>query len=220
MKWIAGFFTLIFLSASMAAFPQESVPESDIIKNPALLSTAQPHDVVYGDLDAPVRLVEYASLSCSHCKGFHEEILSKIKDSVIASGKAVLIYRHFPLNRPGFRAAQLVQCIKDDAMKKRFIDALFMTQSDWAYNSEWADEATEPQALEKIVTIARIGGMDEAQIEACMNNEEEEQALLARMIEASRDLNISGTPTLFINGEKFNLAKTVDNIERAVEDAR
>src|SRR5689334_18125026 len=84
-----------------------AVPASPEI---AALLAVQPNDHVLGKPDAPITLLEYASLTCPHCAHFDTEVLPKLKEKWIDTGKVKLIYRDFPLDDAALKAAQLAEC--------------------------------------------------------------------------------------------------------------
>jgi hypothetical protein len=89
---------------------------------------AEPSEQTLGDPDAPVTIIEYASLTCPHCAQFHNEVLPDLKERYIETGKVQLIYRDFPLDERALMAAALAHCAGPDRYFG-FLDVLFETQS-------------------------------------------------------------------------------------------
>lgn len=147
---------------------------------------------VMGNPQAQVTLTEFASLTCPHCADFHQNYLPAIKKDFIDTGKVKLVFNDFPLDRLAYVAAMLPRC----AGEKRyfgFLEVLFRNQQTWA----WAQSPRDP-----LLNIARLGGISEADFDACLNNKE----LLAGMEKSARqatiDHNVESTPTFLINGKK------------------
>jgi protein-disulfide isomerase len=161
---------------------------------PAQLLSVLDSDVVMGNVDAPITIVEYASLSCSHCAAFHETVVPQLKKTYIDTGKAKYVLRNFPLNGPAFRGALLMNCI-DDSQYYAFAEVLFAQQDKWAFSGDFVD------SLRK---IAALGGYSEKDFNACMANEGAKKEVLARVKHADEVLNIASTPTIFINGERID----------------
>ena len=166
-------------------------------------------DIIYGSEDAAVTIIEYASYGCSHCANFFVNIVSQLKEKYIASGKVRLILRDFPLDEPSLRASQLVHCTPVE-QKKEFIDTLFKTQTEWAYNKEFL------QNLEKIT--AKLG-MSQGIFQECVKNDVMEGKILKSRVEAYQYFNINSTPSLIINGQKYvgnikfaDIASYIDNL--------
>ena len=162
-------------------------------KTPDELLTVQQSDVVMGKADAPMTLVEYASLSCSHCATFHKDVLPGLKEKFIDTGKAKYILRNFPLNGPAFRGALLMDCVADEQYYA-FADVLFAQQDKWAFSGDFVGNLRK---------IAALGGYGNTEFDACMANEAGEKELLARTQHANAVLNIQSTPTLFVNGDRM-----------------
>ncbi len=192
-----------------AADPMSEEKEYD--KNSKLLTEAQDLDIVYGDEDAPVTIIEYASLSCSHCANFHKTVMPSLKKKYFDTGKAKLIYRHYPLNPPALRAAQIVECVDTLEKKHKFVDALFKSQSEWAYKN------SEKDFLDKIKLLADIGGISSERFDACTSDKDLEDKVLAGQLKAGQELQVSSTPSVFINSEKFVGAKTVEAMSAAID---
>ncbi len=166
-----------------------------------------PFELIYGNASAPVTMVEYASLSCSHCGNFHKSVFPVLKKQYIDSGKVRFIFRSFPLNLSALKAAVLVACAPDEK-KSAFINVLFKTQDDWAYEREFQN---------KIKTIATLGGLSEEAFNACMANQGIEDSIVASRLLAARQLAVSSTPTFFINGVKFEGERTVPGFAQAID---
>jgi protein-disulfide isomerase len=171
-------------------------------------------DIIYGQADAPVIVVEYASLSCTHCASFAVDGFPKLKSEYIDNGKVKFIHRDFPLNQPALTASMLALCIAhDNAAHKTaryydFIKALFKTQDSWAFTGNFVD---------KLRSIAKLDGMSDARFEACLKDKALQEKILKSRLEASRALQIQSTPTFLINGETINGYSGYDEVKKLVE---
>jgi len=149
-------------------------------------------DMVLGSPDAKVTIVEYASLTCSHCARFHKETMPKLKAEYIDTGKVRLVYRDFPFDEPSFRAAMLARC----SGKERFfgfVDALFQSQENWATPNGWKPG---------LARIAKLGGMSQEAFDKCIADKAVEEPILQKRLEANQKFGVDSTPTFFVNGEK------------------
>lgn len=174
------------------------------IANPSLLTEKRPFDIVYGKADAPVTIVEYASLTCGHCKYFHEEVFAPLKSRFIDTGKVRFIYRHYPLNKPALQAALLLSCIAPEADQRQLLKTLFITQDQWGHSSA---HNNQPDALKQ--QFVMLSDNDYA---ACLADKTKEDALLSEQMRAQKELGINSTPTIFINGKLYNGPKRIDKI--------
>ena len=145
---------------------------------------------VLGRADAPVTMVEYASLTCPHCASFHNEALGALKQQYIDTGKVKLVYRDFPLDGLALRAAMLARCSTADRYFG-LVGLLFRTQEAWA-------RAVDPMAA--LGQVGRLAGIDEQQFAACMSNEALIDGIIA-MRQTGTQQGVRSTPTFFINGQ-------------------
>ncbi len=180
------------------------------IKNPALLQI-NADDVVMGKTEAPVTIIEYASLSCTHCAHFHKEELPKLEEKYLKTGKAKLVLRQFPLNEPALKGAILLRCV-DKTQYYNFNKVLFGMQEKWAF---------APDFYNALQTIASVGGVNADMFDACMKNMENEKAVLLSRKQAEEELGIQGTPSFFINGIPLGkTAPTAENLGAAIDAAK
>lgn len=155
-------------------------------------------DHVMGQADAAVTIVEYASMTCSHCATFHNEILPTIKTKYIDTGKVKFVYRDFPLDRVAAQAAQLAECVDKDRYFG-VVATVFQTQAQWAAGKE---------PLADLLKLLRLAGLGEAQAKACLDDQKGLEAILAEQ-QGGVALGVDSTPALFINGQRFSGPRTV-----------
>ncbi len=147
-----------------------------------------------GSPTAPVTVVEYASMTCSHCATFHTKTFPELKTKYIDTGKVRFIFREFPFEPVATAAFMLARCLPAD---KYFpmVSTLFETQKTWAYGND-------PAA--GLLAVARQAGMSQADFEKCLNDKD----LAAKVQESAQygntELGINATPTFFINGKKVS----------------
>lgn len=170
--------------------------------NKAGLEAVQPGDHVLGDANAPITVIEYASLTCSHCAHFHTQVLPEIKKKWIDTGKVKLIYRDFPLDQIAAKAAQIAECAGND---KYFgvLDIIFRGQPQWA---------TAADPLAELAKPLRIAGMGENEIKACLANEAMSNAVI-KDYQGGEAMGVNSTPTLFINGQLYRGARSVEELD-------
>ncbi|HEX3500285.1 MAG TPA: thioredoxin domain-containing protein [Stellaceae bacterium] len=159
-------------------------------------------DRILGKADAPVTIIEYASLTCPHCAAFEKEILPKIKTEWIDTGKAKLVFRDFPLDGSALKAAIVARCAPPERFYG-FIGVLFAQQGTWGI-------AQDP--VPGITRIAKLGGMSDDQVQACLKDDALQNKLLAGRLAAEQQYQVESTPTFFINGKKVVGAKEEDII--------
>jgi protein-disulfide isomerase len=167
-----------------------SAPNSELdVSEPApAVPDVKEDDKILGKADAPVTIVEYFSLGCIHCKNFHETILPKLKTDYIDTGKVRLVFRDFPLDGISFGAALVTRCVNDLAYFA-MVDTLFKQQETWHVDN----------GMGQLANIVKGAGMDQAALDACLNNQANKDKIVALQKEGSDTLKINSTPTFFIN---------------------
>lgn len=163
---------------------RQTETQGDIVK----IGQALPEHVM-GDPAAPVSLIEYASLTCTHCAHFHKEILPELVKKYISTGKLKLIYRDFPLNALALKAATLAQCLPEDRYFP-FIKTLFENMEGWG-------KAADPDAA--LVQYAKLAGLTSERVDRCLADPNLQNALVKRRMEAERQFQVGATPTFVVN---------------------
>lgn len=167
-------------------------------------------DRVLGAADAPITVVEYASLTCPHCARFHNEALPRVAKAWIDPGRARLAYRHFPLDGLALRAALIADAMPEDRLFFGFIATLFETQAQWV-------RADAP--LDVVASKARDAGMSREQVDGALRDEAAMNALLGKVLDARNSYDVRSTPTFIINGRKFVGVSDYGEFVRALEAA-
>lgn len=173
-------------------------------------SVVHDHDRVLGSADAPVTIFEYASLTCSHCATFATQTLPEVEREWIETGKARLVYRHYPLDRLALIAAVSADCMKSDKAFFAYIDMLFAEQMTWARSDD---------PLSALAQRAALAGLSREQFDACVADEAQIDALLSRVIAARDTLAIESTPSFIINERKVSGALPYDEFAEILEEA-
>lgn len=171
-----------------------------------LLAPGAVPDQILGDPNAPVTVVEYASLTCSHCRAFHDETLPEVKKRLIDTGKIRLIYRDFPLDQYATAGSMLARCAGDG---KYFpvIDAFFDKQAELL-------GAQDPFVW--LQGFAKQVGFTQESLEACLANQGLMDNVLAERQRASEKFGVSSTPTFFFNGRIKRGALSIDEFEKEI----
>ena len=180
--------------------------------NKAASGGAVPADsMTMGKADAPVKMEEYASVTCSHCGRFNNEVFPAFKAKYIDTGKVFYTFHEFLTDPPAVAVAGFLtaRCAGKD---KYFsvIDALFKSQEEM-YRTQ------DPRGT--LLKVAQSAGMTETQFNACVNDETAQKAIAAR-VQAAQDRGISSTPSFFINGKKAKDGEmTMEELDAAVAAA-
>ena len=180
-------------SAGLLAFAAAAAPAvaADATVAAALLQPAPLPDVVEGAAGAPATIVEYASLTCSHCAAFHDKVWPALKAKYVDTGKARFVLREFPLDplaTAAFMAARCVGADKRDAL----IDRLFARQAEWAFRDE---------PLER---LRRETGLTPDDFLACVKDKALFDGVNAERDSAAERFAVDSTPTFFVNGRRLD----------------
>ncbi|PHQ68584.1 MAG: disulfide bond formation protein DsbA [Sneathiella sp.] len=160
-------------------------------------------DHVLGDPNAPITIIEYASMTCPHCATFHKDSFADIKTNYLDTGKAKLVFRHFPFDRYAFQASVLAEC----AGPMKFFavtDILFERQDEWS-------RASNP--TEALTKIGKQVGISQKKFEACLADEKLGESILSQRLVGSTEYNVTSTPTLFIEGEVYDGDRSFDVLD-------
>lgn len=152
-------------------------------------------DVTLGSETATVHVVEYAALSCPHCRDFWKWEFPKLKADYIDTGKILYIFRLFPLRSDDGSAEKIARCLPEDKYFA-FIDLLFKNQPKW----DWEYGLKPPEVREGLVLLGRIAGMSREQVDQCMVNKAEDDRINQVSSEAQSRYSVNATPTFILNG--------------------
>ena len=166
-----------------------------------------PH--VLGDPDAPVTIIEYASLTCPHCAAFHRETFPQLKEKYIDTGKVKLESRDFPLDERAALATLLAHCVPEDRYFP-LIGLLFEQQHSWA---------VAPNLIEQLKKMGGFAGLSPEDADACFNNQALYDKVLGQRKIYSDSGAVSSTPTFYVNGSKIVGAQPFATFEEAIEAA-
>ena len=161
-----------------------------------------------GKEDSKITILLYESLTCSHCAKFHSDIYPELKKNFIDKGFVKLEYRNFPLDLAAFNAAKAAHCKISNG--EEILHFLYKNQSEWVKGETIEDLNTN---LEKILKSKNFG----IDYNKCINNKNIEDFVLEDRIEGVKKYNVSATPTLIINGKKFEKSLTYKNLEKTLE---
>lgn len=197
-----------FIAASLVAaatFPLMSGRAASATPEELLKPGPLP-EISFGSADAPVTVIEYASLTCPHCRTFHVTAWPTVKEKYVDTGKVRFIMREFPFDPRASGGFMLARCAGPDKWYP-VVDLLYRSQDAWA---------RVPDGVAALKSLMGMTGMTGEQVEACLSD----QALLEKVTsvtEAGKAYGVDSTPTFFINGEKTAGALTVEQFSAIVD---
>lgn len=200
-------FVAVFSGSSEALSDKPKAPA----KEAAAPASAGVPERVLGKADAPVTMEEYASLTCPHCADFYIKTLPEIEKLYVDTGKLKIIFRDFPLDGTGLKAAALARCMPKEQFYP-FIATLYKNLMAWAMS---------PNPEEVLTQYAKLGGLPAEKAKACLSDNKMFDALVAVRTHATEAYGIDATPVFVLNNgeEKINGAKSLDEFKAAIERA-
>lgn len=160
--------------------------------------------------NAPVTIIEYASMTCSHCAHFQETTFPELKKRYIDTGKVRYILREFPLDPLASAGFMVSRCVAKDDKVKYFtmVDTLFAKQKEWAFVQK---------PLPALKALAKQVGLGDEAFEQCLANQQMFDGVRAVLMRGSEKFGVNSTPTFFVNGKKLSGDLSIDDLEKAIQ---
>ena len=186
--------------------PAQGAPSGAPVSSEELLQAGPLGEMTMGADNAPVTIVEYASMTCPHCAHFHEKTLPELKKRYIDTGKVRFIFREFPFDPLAAGAFMLARCTDKD---KYFplIDALFSQQNTWAVQ----------KPIEPLFAVAKQAGYTKETFEACLANQKVLQGIEWVRNRGAEKFGVDSTPTFFVNGTRHKGALSIDDLAKIID---
>ena len=167
------------------------------------------NDFVLGETNAPITIIAYESMSCSHCADFHNNTLGDIKTEFIDTGLVKFVFRDFPFNYPALAGSMIVRCVPDD-VRYDYMNALYKLQKNWI-KREHNDTRKE------LYKIMQSGGMQQKDFDECLSNIDLENDILEGVMNAQREFNIRSTPAFIVNGVLYSGNKNIKEFRQIID---
>ena len=152
-----------------------------------------PYDLVYGNDDAPIKVLEYYSLTCPHCAYFYINVFPPLKKKYIDTGKVKWIKRLYVRDRAALEGTLLLNCV-DKSKRENYLRILLAKQSNWAF---------QKNPGEVLENIANLGGISKQNFQKCMDNKKAAHEMHALTTKAVEVAGVTGTPSFYVNLEKL-----------------
>jgi protein-disulfide isomerase len=164
-------------------------------------------DLPLGPADAKVTIIEYASMTCSHCAAFHETTWPQLKAKYVDTGKVRFILREFPLDPLAAAAFMLARCAGPEK-RNAIVDMLYTQQSSWAFGEK---------PLEKLAGMVKLAGVSQADFDSCLKDQALYDKVNATRAHAVDAFKVDGTPTFFVNGQELNGELPLSAFDKVIE---
>jgi protein-disulfide isomerase len=191
----------VMAAGTYALMRPQGAPHLPLLPQPANAQEAaastgeapQVLEMVLGDADAPVEVIEYASFTCPHCASFHRNTLPQIKANYIDTGQVRFVSREVYFDRFGLWAGMVARC----AGPERYfgiVDMIYERQAEWTRGSPG-------EVADSLRQIGRVAGLSNDQLEACLTDADMAQAMIENYEANMAVHDIPGTPHFVIDGE-------------------
>jgi protein-disulfide isomerase len=164
-----------------------------------------------GNADAKFTVMEFFSLTCSHCAAFAAETMPKVKSELIATGKVRWVFHDYPLDQIALLAAQVARYLPVDRYEP-FVDALLATQDRWAF-------AREANHTEELWKTAGLAGMSRATFDKAVADDDLKNWIMKGRQDDTDKWKIDSTPSFVINGTKYAGEMSYDAFRKLIPDA-
>ncbi len=151
-------------------------------------------DMELGSADAPVTVIEYASLTCPHCASFHRDTWPAIKAQYVDTGKARFIFREVYFEQFGLWASMIARCGGESTFHS-YISTFLNRQQEWTRAED---------VVAEMMRIGRLGGLPAERMQACLTDADFMNRLVADYQANATEHNVRSTPTFIINGESHS----------------
>ncbi len=192
------------LAAAAIAFAGVSMASAQTVSVDELAVPGPLGDVELGNKNAKVNIIEYASMTCSHCATFHEKTFPELKKKWIDTGKVRFTLREFPLDPLATAGFMLARCAGGDKYYP-IVDLLFSQQKNWAFSNK---------PVEALLSLVKQAGFSQESFEACLKNQPIYDAVNAVRDRAAQKFGVNSTPTFFINGQVYRGALSVEELDK------
>jgi protein-disulfide isomerase len=173
-------------------------------------------DMVHGKADAPVTIIEYASMTCPHCAAFATGVVPQLTKEYIDTGKVKFVFREYPLDPIARMASAVARCFSGEQYFS-FIDLLFANQMNWIKDFDGNQQMTKEDVIEGLAQMARQAGMPREKVAACADDEKNLAVVDANWNEGMTRYNVNSTPTFIINGTTHVGEVSFDALKQVID---
>ena len=183
--------------------------ETETVAETSDAAVSEITEMTLGNPDAPVKVVEYASFTCSHCGAFHREGFKELKANYIDTGKVHFTYREVYFDRAALWASMVARCGGEEKFFG-ITDLIYKGQRDWMGGGD------PVQIADGLRKIARVAGLSSDTIDACLEDQDKAQSLISWYQANVEADGIDSTPSFIIGQDRVagnNYAKLREVID-------
>ena len=161
-----------------------------------------------GSIDSKIKIIVFESLTCSHCANFHKNVYPNLKEDFIDKNQVYIEFRNFPLDLYAMNASKIAHCRNDG--NSEILHYLFNNQR------QWVKGKTIEEFNKNIKNFIKKSNFN-LDVDVCLNNKKVEDHILEDRIEGATKFKVDSTPTLIINGEKFENPSNYKKLKKYIE---
>lgn len=213
---LGGIATITIAFAAVSKAAAADIPESEgtVDMNAALKPGVLP-DMALGPENAPVKIIEYMSMTCPHCAHFHNTTFEDFKKKYIDTGKVRFIIREFPFDPAAAAAFMLARCnpqnptdLSTPQQYFPMVSMLFKQQETWA-------AAQDKRAA--LLQMSKLAGFSEESFTKCLTNQKLLDEVNATRERGNSEFGVNATPTFLINGKRYAGDMSLDSLSALVD---
>ena len=189
-------FAATFLAVLAALFLST---QSAVAQEASDIDTSDIVEMVLGNPDAEVTVVEYASFTCPHCASFHAGAFKDLKKDFIDTGKIKFVYREVYFDRQGLWAAIVARC--GEGAENRYFGIAEMIYEN---QRVWARQEDPAAIVDSLRRFGKTAGLTDTQLDQCFSDADTAQKLYARYLQLAEEDSVKSTPTFIINGDLYS----------------
>ena len=162
-------------------------------------------------IDQEIKVKVFSSLTCPHCANFHENVIIKIKND--SDLRNIVKFQHigFPLDLAALNAEKVLECSKNQENRFELLTHLYNQQNNWTSGNDIND------INESLIKLVKKFGLSRSSIEKCLKDEELEEKILEKVLNAQKEFKIKSTPTIYINKKKYEGKHNYKNFKKEIE---
>lgn len=185
-----------------------------------------------GNPDAPIKIIEFGSYTCPHCRDFTEAAHEPLERDYVQSGKVSFEYRNFVRDPLDMVVALITRCGGAEPFFPLNLQ-FFLNQEDMITHIQSSGEGSYQAALsaapnERFIKLAELAGLieyakqrglPEDKVRACLADPKAPEAIAAAVERDSKQYQITGTPSVVMNGKLLDNVATWDSLASRLKDA-
>lgn len=185
-----------------------------------LIQGIAPYDHYKGNVNAKVVMILYDSMSCSHCAYFDLNVLPEIDKNYIKTGKVLFINRNFPSDIYALHGSLASECYAKLKGEERYFmvkNLILKNQRNWLINGKNISEI-KSSVRDALWYIMRPLGIEKEDLYQCFDDADLAKKIITQKREGIEFLGVDATPTIFINGKKYEGSHNYNTISEELND--